>query len=145
MDYIFFIILVVAIIIGILLTILSGVIRVKKNDVAIIEKMHEFDTILCEGIHFITPILSHRVKTYHIEHTKIKGQFGNYKISIIFKIEDYKKYYYSNEIFENNISLKLKSIKTISKDAIEKTIYDYASEIGILVEKLELIDIQVID
>ena len=121
-----------AIFLAVILIILSGV---------IIVKFHTFDKVLNSGLHFIMPIFSHRVKTYSVKPISIKGHFNNFEIFINFKIEDYQKYYYSNEIFEVGISKKLKNISPTSKEDVIQTIEDYAESLGIAILKIELSDV----
>ncbi len=130
-----------AIFLAVILIILSGVIKIKNDEVAIIEKFHTFDKVLNSGLHFIMPIFSHRVKTYSVKPISIKGHFNNFEIFINFKIEDYQKYYYSNEIFEVGISKKLKNISPTSKEDVIQTIEDYAESLGIAILKIELSDV----
>ncbi len=130
-----------AIFISVILIFLSGVIKVKNDEVAIIEKFHTFDKVLNSGWHFIMPIFSHRVKTYNIKPVSIKGRFNNFEIFINFKIEDYQKYYYSNEIFEVGISKRLKKISPTNREDVIQTIEDYARALGITILKIELSDI----
>ena len=82
MDDIQLIILVIsiAIIIGIILFVLSGLFHVKKDEVSVFEKLYTFHSIKEEGYYFFTPLVTKRVGNYSLKPQYIRINLSNFNI-----------------------------------------------------------------
>lgn len=101
----FYIIALIALLMGAILMVLTGFIHVKKGYTAIIEKLGEYYGTYKEGFHYFPPFVYRRVGMYK-NINEIEIPINKKKIRIKVKIENVKKYHYSPSSF-NEIIAKL--------------------------------------
>lgn len=116
----------IAIITGLIVFFLVGVFHVKKDYEIIIERAGEYYTTLKEGFHFKMPVVYQRVALYCIasQTRTYVSKVGN-KISVVFRIEDTKKYHYSGLKFENIMALMEKENSEINLTVLQNTFAQY--------------------
>lgn len=93
-----FIMIIVAIfILGGILFALTGIIHVKKNRVAIIERIGEFKGIYQSGFYFFAPLLYRRVGMYRLGIIEETYNIKRNKYKITYEIVDVKKFHYEGK------------------------------------------------
>lgn len=102
-DQVFLIILVV-LLIGIVLLCLSGIMVVKKDHEAVIEKVGMFLKVCKSGVYYMSPFAYRRVGIYSILPKQRQVQVGKNLIVINYKIVDVKTYHYSGHNIEKVFS-----------------------------------------
>ena len=125
-----FIILVIGITLlaAIILFLLSGLFIVKENECAVFEKLYQYKTHKTKGIYFFTPFFTKRVGVYSIEKQHLKVNVNKCSIYIIYKIDDVKKYHYSQIDFKEKV---LEDLKTTPNTNHEDVINSLAEDLGI--------------
>lgn len=123
-------------IIAIVLFILSGFFRVKKNYVAIFEKMYAFYDVKEQGMYFFTPFIVRRVGYYQKEIQYIRINLLNDDVYIKYQVEDFKMFHYQGHNFNQVI---VDELKKVSND-ISQVVYDVSQKYGIKIIDLKIIN-----
>ena len=118
------IILLIALVIGILFIIFSGTFYVRKEHVAIFEKLYKYHRTHKHGLHMMTPFITHCVGRYPSTIQRVKFTFKTYDIYLTYQIEDFKAYHYNGHNFKEYLLDNLPNIE-------EKDIEDYIKKIAI--------------
>ncbi len=126
----------IAFIIAIVLFFLSGLFHVKKNHVAVFEKMYAFYCVKEQGIYFFTPFIVRRVGYYQKEIQYIRINLANEDVFIKYQVDDFKSFHYAGHNFNQVIVDELKKVE----NDITELVDDLAKRYGI-----KIIDFRIIN
>ncbi len=127
----------IAVIVGILLIILSGLFYVKKDHVCVFEKLYSFHKVKGHGLYMMMPFFVRRVGNYSSLIERLKFPLKQYDVFLEYQIEDFKVYHYAGhnfkEVLSENLPLK-------SKEESESYIKETALIYGIKIQNIILKD-----
>lgn len=110
----FYLIVLIAIAIGIILMILTGFIHVKKGYTAIIEKLGAYHGTYKSGFHYFAPFVYRRVGMYKNSPSEVELTINKTIIKIKIVVLDFQKYHYASKSYTDVINdLKIKDYKNI--------------------------------
>ena len=119
------IVVIVVLVIGPLIFFLSGIYKVKKNQVMVIEKIDTFYKLYEEGKYFLMPILYKRRGVYTLgKQTRLLKIEGLKDIEITFEINDVKKYHYSKDDVISKINEVYYSGVQIDEEILKNSLMD---------------------
>lgn len=119
-DIILLIILGSALILGALIFFLSGIYKVKKDRVMVIEKLEQFYGLYSEGTYFFMPLIYKRKGVYTIVKMEKDVRIeGLREMTITYQVVDVKKYHYYDgdvtkcveETYKNNPDLDEETLR----------------------------------
>ena len=111
-----YLVVIIAIIIGIILMFLTGFIYVKKDYTAIIEKLGVYHGTYKSGFHYFAPFVYRRVGMYKNSPSEVELTINKTIIRIKVVVLDFKKYHYATKSFMDVINaLKGKEYEEITQ------------------------------
>ncbi len=119
-----------------LLFALTGFIIVKRNCVAIIERIGNFVGIYKPGVYYFAPLLYRRVGMYRIGETNQIIDVNRIEYKITYEIIDVKKFHY---IGKHDIKGVLVASLNDNKDNLSQTLIKHYEQIGVKFITLEKI------
>lgn len=131
----FALIMLAIVLLGIILFALTGFIVVKRNHVAIIEKMGNFVGIYKPGLYYFAPLLYRRVGMYKIDKIEKIIEIKKEEYKLNYEIEDVKMFHY---IGKHDVETIL--VRTLKEtDNLSETLTKNYKQIGVKFISLEKI------
>ncbi len=124
------------VLLAIILFALTGFTSVKKNYVAIIEKMGNFVGVYKPGFYYFIPLLYRKVGTYKMDELNKIVQVDDQEYKINYEIVDVKMFHY---IGKDDVKSVLTSSLANKKDNLSKTLTEQYKRIGVKFISLEKI------
>ena len=128
LDIALLIIIASVVVIGSLLFFLSGIYKVKKNQVMVIEKAGEFYKLYEEGTYFLMPLMYKRKGVYTT--SKLEKNIhidGLREMILTYQVIDVKKYHY----YDGDVSKCIEDTYQKSEEMSEEILINSLSEIGV--------------
>ena len=123
LDIILLIILGATLLTSVILFFVSGIYRVKKDQVMIIEKAEKFYQACPEGKYYFMPIAYKRKGIYPLLPLEKDLHLKNGNVLLItYQIEDPKKFHYSSRDIELEINKAVEENEEMSKEILESTL-----------------------
>lgn len=129
----FALIMLAIVLLGIILSALTGFIVVKRNHVAIIEKMGNFVGIYKPGLYYFAPLLYRRVGMYKIDKIEKIIEIKKEEYKLNYEIEDVKMFHY---IGKHDVeTILVRALK--ENDNLSETLTKNYKQIGVKFISLE--------
>ena len=122
-EIIFYIVVPLVLLLGVGIFFLSGVYKVKKNQMMLVEKVEQFYKIVGPGTYFFMPIIYKRKGVYTITPMEKNIHIENGRNLIItYQVEDVKLYHYTKESIEEKVNEANNNNSEMSNEILTNTL-----------------------
>jgi regulator of protease activity HflC (stomatin/prohibitin superfamily) len=123
LDIILLIVLGSTLVISVILFFVSGIYRVKKGYMMVIEKAEKFYQVCPEGRYYFMPVMYKRKGIYPLEPLEKDLHLKNGNVLLItYQIVDVKKFHYSSRDIELEVNKAVGENPEMSKEILETTL-----------------------